>query len=287
MNISKSATRALLSFLTERETIRQRKLVPDACPPYTKDPVLRKYRFCNVRRADDAVSIWLRTKWYPYVHGFPAHHQIAAAAMARMINSPDTLANLTYPRNSHDWRSVAFGWRTVRAELRENGKAFFHPAYIINGSNTVQLGTGDKIGLVARNVLSLRDQAKRREFINMIDTWVWLKTQSGVGTFIAGQIVADLRWVLLSHACDARQFTPLGPGSKRGMNRLFGRPVSAPLSQAVFNHLMQASVLPLIDSVPLLCELKLEGIDYQNCLCEFDKYMRTVLGEGTPKRHYR
>jgi hypothetical protein len=32
--------------------------------------------------------------------------------------------------------------------------------------------------------------------------------------------------------------------------------------------------------------LNLHAQDIQNCLCEFDKYMRVKLGQGTPKQLY-
>jgi len=36
--------------------------------------------------------------------------------------------------------------------------------------------------------------------------------------------------------------------------------------------------------MPTICD-RLEAIDYQNCLCEFDKYERALQG-GRPKRNY-
>ena len=53
----------LLYWVTERESIRIQRLQGKA-PPWTDDPILRQYRFCNVRRMDDAVSQWLLTNWY-------------------------------------------------------------------------------------------------------------------------------------------------------------------------------------------------------------------------------
>src|SRR3990167_5591431 len=46
-------TQDFWAFVRERETIRERRAAGTP-PPWTDDPVLREYRFCNVRRADDA-----------------------------------------------------------------------------------------------------------------------------------------------------------------------------------------------------------------------------------------
>ena len=32
-------------------------------PPWTEDPIFQKYKFCNVFREHDRVTIWLRENW--------------------------------------------------------------------------------------------------------------------------------------------------------------------------------------------------------------------------------
>jgi len=39
-------------------------------------------------------------------------------------------------------------------------------------------------------------------------------------------------------------------------------------------------------NLPQLLTQRLEAIDYQNCLCEWDKYERALWGEGKPKQLY-
>ena len=45
----------LVYFITEREAIRLKKEAGEP-KPWTSDPILQQYRFCNVRRMDDKVS---------------------------------------------------------------------------------------------------------------------------------------------------------------------------------------------------------------------------------------
>jgi hypothetical protein len=38
--------------------------------------------------------------------------------------------------------------------------------------------------------------------------------------------------------------------------------------------------------LPMSITKRLEAIDWQNCCCEYDKYSRTLFGEGRPKQRY-
>ena len=49
--------KGLMYWMFERERIRRRKA--KGKKTLTEDPIMRDYRFCNVRREDDLVSQWL------------------------------------------------------------------------------------------------------------------------------------------------------------------------------------------------------------------------------------
>lgn len=78
-------------------------------------------------------------------------------------------------------------------------------------------------------------------------------------------------------------WAPAGPGSIRGANRLYGRPLEKKVSQEQF----------LEEIRKLFADLRhgggipgMEMMDFQNCHCEFDKYERALHGEGRPKQLY-
>ena len=48
----------LVYWMIERDRIRTAKEAGKP-KPWTTDPLLRDYRWCNVRRMDDRVSVWL------------------------------------------------------------------------------------------------------------------------------------------------------------------------------------------------------------------------------------
>ena len=107
----------------------------------------------------------------------------------------------------------------------------------------------------------------------------------GISTFMAGQVAADLTYCeQLGSALDLHTYAPIGPGSARGLNYLLNRSPSAGWTQDQFNSELIKVRNAVVD------ELEIEDLtlhDVQNCLCEFSKYCRTVLGEGKPKTVYQ
>src|SRR5262245_42081973 len=81
----------LLYFIRERERVRSRRAKGKPWP-WTDNPILREYRFCNVRREDDAVTRWIAEHWRAPNADDP---DIAfAMVVARFINNPETLAEV-------------------------------------------------------------------------------------------------------------------------------------------------------------------------------------------------
>ena len=52
----------LVYWIKERQAIHERRKAGQP-PPWTKDEILRTYRFCNVRREDDRVTRWIHENW--------------------------------------------------------------------------------------------------------------------------------------------------------------------------------------------------------------------------------
>src|SRR5262245_39207311 len=59
----KHLIKKLCYWISEREAVRQRKEAGNS-KPWTADPLLQGFRWCNVRRMDDRVSKWLEDNWY-------------------------------------------------------------------------------------------------------------------------------------------------------------------------------------------------------------------------------
>jgi hypothetical protein len=110
---------------------------------------------------------------------------------------------------------------------------------------------------------------------------------------MAGQQIADLKYMTMRDAPDWKTWAPIGPGPVRFLNRLHGRPLTksipvaqhylelAQLSEAVKVALPQVAIQHGYSAeVEALVQFHLEDAHNigSNLLCETDKYLR--LKEG-------
>jgi hypothetical protein len=114
--------------------------------------------------------------------------------------------------------------------------------------------------------------------------WEHLIQFDGLGSFMAGQVIADLKYVdpVLEKAVDWDDWAPLGPGSKRGLNRYHGRPTERSVKQEL--GLMELKMIRA--EIEKKVGIHLPIHDVQNCMCEFDKYLRLKKGEGSVRANY-
>lgn len=276
-----SPLRRFVYWVHEREEVRLRRAAGHG-QPWTFDPILAKYRFCNVRRMDDRVSQWLLHEWYLPNYGHP--NILLACTLARFLNLPASLELVGFPKQ---WRPAAV--LSKLRQRRDSGQHVFNGAYIVTGSGSQE---PDKVGTVVNVFCQGVHGLRVPPVATWRGTWGVLRRMKGFGSFMAGQVTADLRWATDGLWQDGETWAPMGPGSKRGMNRLCGEPINASMNQERFDKLL-AGLTPTAQQQIIKHygkEAKVQGmeaIDWQNCLCEFDKYERTLWGEATPKQIYR
>lgn len=271
-------------FIIRRENLRIRKERGDA-PPWTDDEILQEYRFCNIHREDDRVTRWIAENIRVPCAARP--DLWLTLVMARLLNNVETLrgiqcvvgtASLTLSRIAQAEEDVL--------EHQRLGARVFNPAYMITTAGKKQ----DKVEYVFDLLRRLQVQRKRLR-PKMGDTLnsyhMLLMMNDGLGGFLAAQVVADLKYVEpLQSATDWHTFAASGPGSRRGMNRVLGRAVSEPWVEDDWRlklGKLRTKTGPMLGRH----KIALHAQDLQNCLCEFDKYERARLGEGTPKQRYR
>lgn len=288
----------------EREKIRLRRLAGDK-PPWTDDPILKTYRFCNVQRRHDKVSQWIIENLLPnrvYMETLPF---LQLVALGRWINWPPTLLaiiragvvrlNAQHMRNS----SIDFASALRRmTERRSAGEKVWTGAYMIRAPSArggfegyskpqfvIELIEGmkkhEKNLMVALSFNSVR---------GMVNAFMELPN---FGSFMAGQIVADLTYTeMLGRAHDLYTWAPMGPGSRRGFNRMLGLPLKHPApTEEVWCTILQRWREELVGALTELDEgfepFKFTLHDVQNCLCETDKWLRVQNGEGRPRATYQ
>lgn len=265
-----------LYWIKEREAVRLRKEA-NLPKPWTNDEILRNYRFCNVRRMDDKVSKWLQDNWYtPY---FNHPNMLQAVGVARFINKPESLELLTkdlFEKDRIYWSNIT---RLLRNRKNE-GNVIFNGAYMVRGNDGI-----DKIECVVKYYVEPLSKIEV-DTSNMENTHKAIFSSYGLGSFMAGQIVADLRWAVAGTWLDKDKWAPLGPGSQRGKNRLEGKILSIKCKQKEFEKFLATLIGICKKELPVKITERLEAHDYQNTLCEFDKYERALWNQGRPKQKY-
>lgn len=283
---------ALLYWIQERMRILERKKTGQK-KPWSDDPVFQATYFCNVRREDDRVTQWIRNYYSGHVDHPLFEYNIL---LSRFLNWPETLHEIGY-RDTHEPEPVL---RVLKSRAAR-GEKVWGGAYVIT-THGIKMG---KTEYLCNNVLpsaykALEGGNRPYGTRPCVDWYNHLQRIEGVGSFLSAQIIADLKNTKghsLQKASDWWTFAAHGPGSLRGASWFFyGKPEG--ITPATFPEALKKirsyvdrggecdcdhndSYCTHIFSLPRICNQ-----DLQNCLCEFDKYMRVKNGTGRSKRNY-
>jgi len=286
-------------WVKEREAIRERKLRRPVGAPLTGDPILAAYRFCNVRREDDRVTIWIRK----HIREPFADHPLLwlMLCIARQINWPETLAVAMYgvSDTGDDWigRNQGDAWPShphwrpdllteLLEDRKEQGAKVWTGAYVISAGSEKGQPKSRYIAETVIGTLWQRIGTFRLLFggkPSLRDVHMDLMRFPGWGAFMAYQAVVDMRFTkLLEHAADRQKWAAAGPGTIRGLNRLHGRRLDFSLPQDRALEEMRAIYERVTDETGVVMDFS----DVPNILCETDKYLRVKNGEGKPRATY-
>jgi len=274
----------LIMFVTRREMLRIAKEAGHR--EIIGDPILQKYRFCNVRRRDDRVTKWLLRFYYTNNIG----DVWFKALIARIFNWPPTLEYLMkndlIPHRVEELETE----RMIEAlqVLEFQKEKIFNAAYVVYPTHK----RGSKCHNIVRHIIAptieIADNVRGAiEWDSIEMTTKALSQGYGLSTFMAGQATADLTYIMgeLINAHDLYTWAPMGPGSVKGLNRLYNRPSTQKMSEEQFLKELNAARKYIIKEAKEFHDLTLH--DVQNIFCEFSKYMKVADGTGLPKQIYK
>lgn len=264
--------------------------------PWTHDPILQGYRFCNVFREDDSTTQWIRGVVHERAY---TTHLLGAMVIARWFNRVGTLKRLLPPEGCeppyfqknllYNWRQID-AWKTAMRERLEGVQPLVTGAYMIK----TPAGMDKLEGLLwcLGHVLEEAVELQPRLGPSLQEATRQLQQFPFLGSFMAYEVVTDLRHSILSEAPDIYSWANPGPGAARGLGRvLAGDP-------EVYNYNRRRDAEPLQQGMRYLLDQsrkssmwpvdwpQWEMRDVEHTLCEFDKYERARLGDGTPKQRY-
>lgn len=293
--------RPLWYWMTERQAIWERRESGQP-KPWTADRILQQFRFCNVFRELDKVTVWIARN---IRERFAEHdHLWFMLAVARTINHPPTLAALMESHGAwpaHPHFKPEFMAQVLQCR-KDSGAQVYTGAYMIRAESNTRAPwyNWTKQDYIARIVLG-RLWEDRRTLARKIETaetlqeaWTLLAKEQryiGWGPFMTYEWVTDLRWTrYLNNAKDIMTWANAGPGALRGLKRLRhpeGRlldwdppwTVSTPIEEMRELLALAPANLP-----PGFGALELRDIEHS--LCEVDKYLRVYHNEGKPRANY-
>ena len=252
-------------WINERENVRVRRAAGHP-RPWSSDVIFQTQHFCNVRREDDRIT--------KEIHAVIRSHRVSVEflpywyTVARMFNKPETL-----DRALAAWRNGAH-WPTHLKRLRAEGFKLFHTAYVVSTCGK-SMDKVDYVDCVALNVLVLNVPSKglQKAFNELVMV-------DGLGSFMAGQIVADLRNspYLKPAPNEGKMWCVSGPGSLKGLKYIFRN-----FSARHFTSYIDELYLQMPEEIR---RMDIHAQDLQNCLCEFSKYMRIYNDEGGRRRPF-
>ena len=277
--------RAYWQFAAERQRIFLRRAAGGP-PPWTDDPIMRRYKFCNSYRASDRVSQFLiRDVIYDTEVG--ADDMLLRIVLFRLFSKIETWRALEDELGPIT-RGTLRGDRAARSLERLQAKGPIYTGAFILCANKA-FGFDRKflnhIELVRtmfrRRALPLavaRARALDHVYAALIDYPL-------IGPFMAYQLAIDINYSPLVQFSED-EFTVPGPGAERGIRKVFPNARRRDMAQIIYwmtdNQQSEATKLGI--DLPTLFGRPLHAIDCQNLFCELDKYTRVALPALTSNR---
>ena len=291
-----------LSFIKERESIRIRRLL-GAPWPWTKDKILQEYKFTNVHRIYDKTTQSFLKLYKEHEDSHPSV-KLFQCAVNRWFGTVD-FVNAVGWLGQADSMAIRRVLYIAKKLIGEDVKIFTGAYMITNGNKS-----GPKEELVVRKVLTplSKHLDKIVQEYDTNQTWEsmyrYMKDNLfgfGGSGFMVKEVLQDaLLMTPFSKAKDRGTWTPVGPGARRGLNRMHKRAYDDRLNEE----------LAIEECINLWCQvmdpwwewacmnnakyelkkapvLELTAHDVQFQLCEWDKWMRVKLGQGRPRSRYR
>ncbi len=270
-------------FAAERQMIFKKRQAGLA-QPWTADPILQTFKFCNVFRATDRVSQYL-IKDIIYTPQVRTKADILFQIIAfRMFSRESTweglIGRLGHAPLLSDLANDTF--EAALVELRNTQSPIYTNAFILCATNAY--GRGAKH---LNHVQLFKDMFFAHDIAHAIlhapsleAIFHLLKSYPLIGSFMAYQIAIDLNYSDLL-AFDENDFTKAGPGALRGIKKCFvdlGDYTPEEVIMWMVNHQDEEFERLKLEFTGLYGR-KLHAIDAQGLFCETDKYARVAVPE--------
>lgn len=258
----------LWDYVLERHKIWHRRTIQGLDPPWTDDPILQQYHFCNVRRRLDRGTVWYLNQIQDSDWG----ELVWRTILYRLINSVEWWERAGgVPRWKH-WKAWASRDRIIQQMVAAG--PIHSPAYITLPTPTNMKTRHERLWYI----LARPNWVEVIEKIHMAESlekfWKGLQELYGVGPFVALQVFRDLiDQEALNFSED--DFTYIGPGAATAIE----------LASGLTRYKEQyAWLIDLWENQPDMGILQLSLNDVEHNLCEWRKYIHWQKGHGKKRQ---
>jgi hypothetical protein len=305
------AVKHFYDFVTERYKIHIRKDFLKQKAPWTNNPILLQYKFCNIRREHDRQSQYL-IKNISANPCLSIEDKIVNSFYFRAWNNWDTMKDLGGP-----WPAKSLYSSQMKEQVRpiyqklateDPDRKWWSSAYNQGGTKQAwrypnlnrKVDKEDYIPLRVFHIGPwLKEHNTIEKLLNASDQKVAfeaIREIQGFADFLAYQIFVDLTYIE-DFPFSENEFVVAGPGCRNGLNKLFDDYDGLTLEEALFwlaDNIDEIfnKIHPPFWAGRLFVDLPQEDRFFsvmclENCMCEFCKYIRTVEGNGRPRVKYK
>lgn len=282
------------AFIREREQIRLRKEA-DLPYPWTEDPILRAYKFTNVQRHHDRTSRELINTFYAGRQDWDPVEILMNAALFRYFGTYEFARAIGW----QDYLDFDFeGIKELASQRLAKGERVFTGAYVITNQGISAPKQEVVVDcflrpLHARAPKIVKEVPKGWKAVAQMMSAIQGFGGSG---FMTKETLLDTTYTRFwggepdplgfTYPSDWMEWTPIGPGARRGAARVMGHDDQRQLKEKdSFDVIMDLLSWSRSLWPNEWDDLNPHNIQFQ--LCEFDKYERVRLGQGKPRSIYR
>ncbi|MBE9247820.1 hypothetical protein IQ226_01115 [Dolichospermum sp. LEGE 00240] len=252
-------------------------------PPWTSDPILNTYKFCNAYRVSDRVSQYLiKNVIYSENRSQNEEEVLFRILLFKIFNKIETWEYLE--NKIGDYITVSNfdleAYSTILQEAMDLGYVIYTSAYMSCASKEFgydkkhqnHLALIDKMVVKDKVINPIVKAKSLEEIFHIIESYPLL------GKFMAYQLATDINYSEVINF-DENSFTIAGPGAERGINKCFidteGKSYADVIYWMTENQENEFQRLGL--NFQSLWGRPLQAIDCQNLFCETDKYCRAAF----------
>jgi len=301
MKASSEGIKKFLYYIHERENIRLKK--ESGAPwPWTKDEILQKYSFTNVRRVNDRTTQAFLAIYKANVKPGKYEQALLNCATFRYFGTAGFAQAVGWQARWQAARVLRVAKERLQSPVeRVRGphkrvrvrQEVFTGAYVITNGGRKEPKEDVVVDYLSGLAAAYKERLapllkfKSPSWAALGEEMMKLEGFGGTG-FMVKEVLQDFILCYPGLFWDEETWTPVGPGARRGLNYIAGRDPDFTLnSHTWLEEVVALRVLVNQNWTKWFPNSgTLSAHDVQFCLCEHAKRMKVVTGVGKPRSTY-